>query len=154
VYLPFAATSQATVVPSKDIQPVRGGSETILLAEDHEGLREIARETLEAMGYSVLTVCDGEAAIAEFDKHRSQVDLLLFDVELPKLSGLKAYALICSCDPEVPVIFATGYSADVEMLLEIRRKKIMVLQKPYIPRDLARAVRETLDQYSAKMKST
>jgi hypothetical protein len=52
------------------------------------------------------------------------------------------------------VIFATGYSADVEMLLEIRHKKIMVLQKPYIPRDLARAVRETLDQYSAKMKST
>jgi two-component system, cell cycle sensor histidine kinase and response regulator CckA len=154
VYLPFAATSKATVVLNKDVQPVRGGSETILLAEDHEGLRELARETLEAKGYSVLTVCDGEAAIAEFDKHRSQIDLLLFDVELPKLSGLKAYALICSCDPEVPVIFATGYSADVEMLLEIRRKKIMVLQKPYIPRDLAHAVRETLDQYSAKMKST
>jgi two-component system, cell cycle sensor histidine kinase and response regulator CckA len=153
VYLPVAAIAGTIVVPTEDLQPMRGGAEMILLAEDHEGLRELARETLEALGYRVLTVCDGEAALAEFDKHRGQIDLLLFDVELPKLSGPKAYARICSFDPEVPVVFATGYSADIEMLQEIRRQGITVLQKPYVPRDLARGVREALDRHSAKMKS-
>jgi two-component system, cell cycle sensor histidine kinase and response regulator CckA len=153
VYLPLAAAAGTVDVQTEDVQIVRGGAETILIAEDHEGLREIARATLEALGYQVLTVCNGEEAVCEFDEHRDEIDLLFFDVELPKLSGPKAYARISSFAPDVPVIFATGYSADIAVLQEVRCRGITVLQKPYAPRDLARRVRETLDRHQARIQS-
>jgi two-component system, cell cycle sensor histidine kinase and response regulator CckA len=154
VYLPLTAAAGTTAVPTEDDdQLVRGGAETILIAEDHEGLRELARATLESLGYQILTVCNGEEAVCKFDEHRDEIDLLFFDVELPKLSGPKAYARISSFAPDLPVIFATGYSADIEALQEVRRREITVLQKPYAPRDLARRVRETLDRHAARMQS-
>src|SRR6202046_1403821 len=114
VYLPLTVTAGKIEEVPDDVQPVRGGSELILIAEDHEGLRDLARETLEGLGYSVITANDGEAAVREFENHRDQIDLLLFDVVLPKMNGPKAYASISRLKPDIPVIFDTGYSADIE----------------------------------------
>jgi two-component system cell cycle sensor histidine kinase/response regulator CckA len=151
IYLPLAATVGKLALPPDDVQPVRGGSEVILIAEDHEGLRELAREILESLGYSVLTASDGDEAIRIFEMHRDQIDLLLFDVVLPKMNGPKAYARICTLKPEVPIIFATGYSPDIELLQEAQQQGLTVMQKPYVPRDLARRVREALDLQPAKI---
>jgi PAS domain S-box-containing protein len=151
IYLPLAATVGKLALPPDDVQPVRGGSEVILIAEDHEGLRELAREILESLGYSVLTASDGDEAIRIFEMHRDQIDLLLFDVVLPKMNGPKAYARICTLKPEVPIIFATGYSPDIELLQEAQQQGLTVMQKPYVPRDLARRVREALDLRPAKI---
>jgi FixJ family two-component response regulator len=60
----------------------------------------------------------------------------------------KAYARICDLKPDVPVIFATGYSPEIELLQEAQRKGLSILQKPYVPRELARRVREALDHSS------
>jgi two-component system cell cycle sensor histidine kinase/response regulator CckA len=151
IYLPLAATVGKLALPPDDVQPVRGGSEVILIAEDHEGLRELAREILESLGYSVLTASDGDEATRIFEMHRDQIDLLLFDVVLPKMNGPKAYARICTLKPEVPIIFATGYSPDIELLQEAQQQGLTVMQKPYVPRDLARRVREALDLRPAKI---
>lgn len=145
IYLPITATVGKLAPPPDDEQPVRGGSELVLIAEDHEGLRELARETLENLGYSVLTASDGEEAIRVFEVHRDEIDLLLFDVVLPKVNGPKAYARISTIKPGVPVIFATGYSPDISLLHEAQQQGLTVMQKPYVPRDLARRVREALD---------
>jgi PAS domain S-box-containing protein len=150
MYLPVAAAPVQAAPQEEDVQPARGGAELILIAEDHEGLREIARETLESLGYSVITACDGEEAIRLFGEYRDRIDLLLFDVVLPKINGPKAYARICALKPDVPVLFATGYSADIEMLQEVQKQSLVILQKPYVPRDLARRVRETLDRRAVK----
>lgn len=152
IYLPLTVASGKVDIQTADPQPVRGGSELILIAEDHEGLRELARETLEGLGYSVITANDGEAAIREFENHRDQIDLLLFDVVLPKVNGPKAYSQISSLKPDIPVIFATGYSADIELLREAQQQGLTVLQKPYDPRDLARRIRDTLDLQPAKAR--
>lgn len=152
MYLPLTVAAGKANVQTEDPRPVRGGSELILIAEDHEGLRELARETLEGLGYSVITANDGEAAIREFENHRGQIDLLLFDVVLPKVNGPKAYARISSIKPDIPVIFATGYSADLELLREAQQQGLTVLQKPYDPRDLARRIRDTLDLQPAKAR--
>jgi two-component system cell cycle sensor histidine kinase/response regulator CckA len=148
VYLPITAATIATHAPVDDDQPVRGGSGLILVAEDHDGLRELARETLEGLGYSVITARDGDEAVREFESRSDEIELLLLDVVMPKINGPKAYARICDLKPDVPVIFATGYSPEIELLQEAQRKGLSILQKPYVPRELARRVRAALDHSS------
>ncbi|MGA8767082.1 MAG: response regulator [Candidatus Acidiferrales bacterium] len=131
---------------TEDRGPIRSGSETILVAEDHEGLRQLALETLTSLGYQVMLETDGEQAVADFRANRDQISLALLDVMLPKLSGPEICAVIRKEKPELAVIFATGYSRDMAQLQRARQEGLPVLQKPYSPRDLARKVRETLDQ--------
>ena len=71
----------------------------------------------------------------------------MMDVVLPKLGGPQAYACFCETRPHVPAIFATGYGADIKLLRQARQQGLPILQEPYAPRDLARKVRETLDQH-------
>ncbi len=151
IYLPLAGTGEPVSVVAGDPGAIRGGNETILIAEDHEGLREIARETLSNLGYTTIIATDGEQAVREFERHADKIDLVLFDVVLPKLSGPDAYAKISKLRPDVPVVFATGYSADIALLHKSEIQGLALLQKPYIPRDLARRVRETLDHHVSKL---
>jgi two-component system, cell cycle sensor histidine kinase and response regulator CckA len=117
------------------------------VVEDHDGLRELAHETLSGLGYQVLLASDGEEAVRAFRAHRGEISLALLDVMLPKLNGPEIYARIREEKCEIPIIFATGYSPDTTLLDKVREKGLPVLQKPYTPRDLARKVRETLDRH-------
>jgi two-component system, cell cycle sensor histidine kinase and response regulator CckA len=145
-YLPSAPLATKSVEPVEDSQPVRGGVETILVAEDHMGLRELAFETLTSLGYKVVVASDGEQALREFESWRDHIDLLVLDVVLPKLSGPNVYSRICEIKPDVAVIFATGYSAEIISLQKAQQQGLPILQKPYSPRSLARKVRDALDQ--------
>ena len=145
-YFPVSTEAVAAPERTEEVGPVQGGSETILLAEDHEGLRQLAVETLTTLGYTVVLAADGEQAVQEFHLFRDQVRLALLDVMLPKMSGLEVYERIRRFNPELPAIFVTGYSADVALIQKVRQEGWPVLQKPYASRVLARTVRETLDQ--------
>jgi CheY-like chemotaxis protein len=149
VYLPVADVVTEASRPAEIPQPVRGGTETLLVAEDHEGLRQLAIETLSGLGYEVIVATDGEQALAEFQRNCSRISLILLDVVMPKLSGPEVYERICAHAPGFPVVFATGYSADIAMLQKAQAKGLPILQKPYAPRDLARKIRETLDRHYA-----
>jgi DNA-binding response OmpR family regulator len=70
---------------------------------------------------------------------------------LPKRSGPEAYSEILKLRHDVPVIFATGYSSDIALLHKTETQGASLLQKPYVPRDLARRVRELLDQHVSKL---
>jgi two-component system, cell cycle sensor histidine kinase and response regulator CckA len=145
-YFPASTTKVPAPERIEDTSPVQRGSETILVAEDHEGLRQLAFETLTDLGYHVILATDGELAVQEFRAHRDEIQLLLFDVMLPKLTGPEAFAGIRALRPDVPVIFATGYSPDSELLQRVREEGWPVIQKPYTSRILARKVREALDR--------
>ena len=145
-YFPASSEVAAPREKVEDTGPVRGGSETILIAEDHEGLSQLALETLTRLGYQVMLATDGEQAVADFRANPDQFSLAVLDVVLPKLSGPEIYARIREIRPDLPVIFATGYSPEIAQLQEVQKKGLPVLQKPYSPRELARKVRETLDQ--------
>ena len=129
-------------------RPLRRGSETILVAEDHDGLRQVAEETLTGLGYQVILANDGEEAIREYGAHRERIQLALIDVMLPKLSGPDVSAHIRRENPDLPVILATGYSHDIAQLDQAREAGMPILQKPYSPRELAERVREALDHRS------
>jgi two-component system cell cycle sensor histidine kinase/response regulator CckA len=154
-YLPVSTAVVAAPPENvEDSHSIPRGSETVLVAEDHDGLRQLAFEILTNLGYQVLVAADGEQALREFQAHGHHIDLAVLDIVLPKLSGPEVYARIRKQNPGIPVIFATGYSTDIELLQKVQRQGLPVLQKPYSPRDLARKVRDALDQHVRSLPRT
>jgi CheY-like chemotaxis protein len=125
---------------------LRGGAESILIAEDNDGLREAAREILASLGYRVITAKDGEEAVRAVADQTQAVDLVFMDVVMPKLNGPEAYLQMAALKPGLPVIFTTGYATETNLIPIRTREKAMVLQKPYGSQYLAQKLREKLDQ--------
>jgi len=134
-------------------QPVRGGNETILIAEDHDGIREMASEALESLGYSVLIARDGEEAVTVFSAHRDSISLVVLDAIMPRRSGPETYASIEALKSGVSVLFTTGYADEAMAMAGIVDRGIAVLKKPYSLRTLCRKVREVLDRAAAARPS-
>ena len=128
-----------------DDLPVRGGPETILLADDHDGVCEMAHSALVAKGYTVLLAHDGEEAIQMFTANHDRISLVLLDVIMPRRSGPEVFAAIKKINPQIAVVFATGYSNETAVLADLVEHGVAVLRKPYSPAALCRRVREVLD---------
>jgi PAS domain S-box-containing protein len=132
-----------------DDLPIRGGQETILLADDHDGICEMAYSVLIAKGYQVLLAHDGEEAIQIFNENRDKISLVLLDVIMPRRSGPEVFASVKEINPHISVVFATGYSNETAVLAEFVEHGVAILRKPYSPAVLCRRVREVLDAVSA-----
>jgi len=145
VYFPSEAGSHEGREVTSEQKALRG-SETILLAEDHEGLRETVQEMLRTLGYRVIAACDGQAAIELFKKNAKQIDLIVMDVVMPSKSGLEAFQEIATIEPGMDVIFTSGYSSNSATLAEYLDGGALFLQKPYnLPR-LSQMIRTALDR--------
>jgi two-component system cell cycle sensor histidine kinase/response regulator CckA len=127
----------------------RRGSETILLAEDHDGLRQSAQEMLEALGYRVLLAANGLDAVHLFESNSRQVDLVILDVVMPGLSGPDAYSQMASIRPDLKVVFTTGYTSEAASLASMIEKGAAFLQKPYGQRSIGVKIRDVLDHAPA-----
>jgi CheY-like chemotaxis protein len=125
---------------------VQGGTETVLVAEDDEVLRNLTRSVLMEFGYTVIEARDGEEAVRLFRENADSVGLLLFDVIMPKKNGKDAYETIRALRPEVRVIFISGYSADIISSEGIPNKGIEVITKPLSPVELLQKIRQVLDR--------
>ncbi|MGA2094932.1 MAG: response regulator [Candidatus Acidiferrum sp.] len=123
-----------------------GGHETILVVDDHDGLRDSAREMLEALGYRTVLAADGSEAVELFEAKADLIDLVLMDVVMPKVSGPDAYAKMAARRPDAKVIFTTGYTSEAASLISLMEKGMEVLQKPYNFASLSQVVRNTLDR--------
>jgi two-component system cell cycle sensor histidine kinase/response regulator CckA len=141
MYLP-AAEEKAQAQPVEMETPIQGGSETLLVADDHDGTLGIVCEALRSFGYRVLAARDGEETVRIFQENRDHVSLILLDIVMPKLHGPEAYQEICRSKPGIPVIFTSGYP---EQSAELASRNAVVLPKPYPPKTLARKVRSILD---------
>jgi two-component system cell cycle sensor histidine kinase/response regulator CckA len=132
-------------VKSADRQAPRGGSETILLADDEPMIRKLGKTILERYGYHVLLAEDGLEAVQLYERERERIGLVLLDLTMPRLSGHDALQHLLQLDPLVRVVFASGYSA--EHLDQSYHKRVMgFINKPFRPEQLAQVVREVLDQ--------
>jgi len=147
IFLPVNETSvESDLRPTVlDDLPARGGTETILLADDHDGICEMAQSVLKTKGYHVLIARDGEEAVELFTANRDRISLVLLDVIMPRRSGPEVFAAIKALNHRVSVVFATGYSNDIAVLADLTQRGIAVLRKPYSPAVLCRRVREVLD---------
>lgn len=122
-----------------------GGTETILVAEDEESVRELLCELLEGQGYRVLVAHDGEQAVAKYSEREETISLVIMDVVMPKLSGRTAYDQIRSIDANVPILFSTGYTANTLDQDFLQENKLRIINKPYAPAVLFQTVREVID---------
>jgi signal transduction histidine kinase/DNA-binding response OmpR family regulator len=119
------------------------GNETILLAEDNESIREMARHTLLALGYRVLAACDGEEAL-QLCKTDAP-DLAVLDVVMPKMNGPATASALSKLFDHLPIVFTSGYSKENNEVAGVASDE-HYLQKPYSPTTLAKLVREVLDR--------
>lgn len=145
IYLPLikdAATDDAAVM---DVAYPKGGAETILLAEDDAHLRNLTMVVLEQMGYRIITAKDGVEAVEKFRENRESIRLLLFDLIMPNKNGKEACDEIRKTNPELPVIFISGYSPDFLQQKALIPKGALLISKPISPILLLQKVRSVLD---------
>jgi two-component system, cell cycle sensor histidine kinase and response regulator CckA len=144
----FPTTDQAPEKPAEEVSQleVRGGKETVLVVEDELVLRELVREILTTHGYRVMEAADGLEAMKVWEENREQVDLLLTDIAMPHgVSGRDVADKLRKDDPQLPVIFSSGYSREMIERSEDASRGAAYLAKPYNPTQLAQAVRGALD---------
>jgi len=123
---------------------LNGGSETVLLVEDEESVRELVRETLDAKGYKVLEAENGETALRLASQHSDSVDILITDVVMPGMSGRELSARLCASHPQTKVLYLSGYTEDAIVHEGVLDPGTAFLQKPFTLQALARKVREVL----------
>ena len=150
---PGIGTTCRVLLPTTDRTPTIGrspteprdlhGTETVLVVEDEDALREVARRILSRNGYVVLTSANGPEAIALVERHTGVIDLLLTDVIMPQMLGKEVAARIQEFRPGLPVLYMSGYARPV--LGPTVGEEITLLEKPFSEQLLLIKVRDVLD---------
>jgi PAS domain S-box-containing protein len=145
IYLPLIAAGVDEEKKMVEERPL-GGTETILLAEDDETVRNLARLVLEGSGYNVIVANDGKDAVDKYKENRDNIRLLLFDIIMPRKTGKEAYDEIKSIKTDIKIIFLSGYAPDIIRQKALLDDNVMVTYKPISPNDLLKQVRGILDK--------
>lgn len=140
------AYRETVAVPSKDEPAAKPGSETVLVVEDEEQVRKLARIALETQGYRVVEASNGKEAIEVTQAHQGPIHFVLTDVVMPEMSGRQMAEYFRQHHPALTVLFMGGYTDDAGVRHGIIDAKDDFLQKPFSPLALARKVREVLDK--------
>jgi PAS domain S-box-containing protein len=148
VFLPAAAAPPA---PAREpsAAPARGRSEGVLVVDDEEMVRALAALVLERRGFRALTAAGGEEALALYRARRTEIDLVLLDYSMPGMNGLEVLEALKALDPEVCVVFSSGYAQDGDAAPLLAAGGRAFVPKPYQPDELVRALRDVLDGRSA-----
>ena len=144
IYLPASCSELTQEV--KEEKPLIKGTETILLVDDEDVIREVTREMLESLGYKVLSADSGHDAILQYKKHKERIELVILDMIMPGMNGNEAYKVLKDINPDVPIILSSGYSADGQAREMMDTGVSAFLQKPYLMQDLSFTIREVIDK--------
>lgn len=125
------------------------GDETLLIVEDEVVILDLLQQTLERLGYTVLVAHHGKEALQIALQHDGEIDLMITDVIMPQMSGLELVERISPHCPNMLVLYMSGYNEDMVSDQGPVDVKKQFLQKPFLSKDVARKIRETLDERAA-----
>ena len=145
VYLPVARGVEQSFEAVAERRHTAATGETILLVEDEESVRRLARRVLESQGYSVLEAINGEDALRIAADYGGVIDLLLSDVVMPELGGRLVAERLVAARPETAVLFMSGYTDDEILRRGLLERGQRLIQKPFTATALAHEVRSALD---------
>jgi CheY-like chemotaxis protein len=151
VYIPRQVMPSDQSAGWSSLATVRGGTETILLAEDDASLRNAVRKALTRLGYEVLVATDGPDALAIWSQHRDKIRLLLTDMVMPGgMNGKQLARELLQQQPGLKVVYTSGYIAEIagkDLALE---EGVNFLNKPFEAHKLGYIIRNCLDQKEGK----
>jgi PAS domain S-box-containing protein len=147
LFFPVPVISEQTAVSQQSVESYEiGGTETIMFVEDEELLLQMVSFLLESKGYKVLCARDGLEAVNIFLSHKQEIALVITDMGLPVMTGTDEFKKLREIDPNVKVIFASGFfEPDIKSELQ-KDGDNGFIQKPYDPNDILRMIRQVLDK--------
>ncbi len=146
IYIPLIEKELAADEEIITLTPPKGGTETILVAEDDAAVRTLVQEILAGYGYAVIPAEDGEVAVEMFRAHSDTIKLILMDIIMPKKNGKEACREIRQLNPDVKVLYSSGYTLDIIQNRDVLDEGAELIMKPVQPLELLRKVRELLDR--------
>ena len=149
IYIPLVSSTATNKDKTLEIEQSGQGRKTILLAEDDEAVRNMAEAILQHFGYEVIVAVDGEDAVQKYLEHAERINLLLFDLVMPKMSGQEAYVEIKKHAPNIKVVFASGHTPEIIKQRKLVDENALLIFKPYLPSVFLQKVRSALDSITA-----
>ena len=146
IYLPAGDSVPHDATPSQTRSDAKGGTETILLVEDEEMVRNLVQAVLEEIGYTILEAHTVGEASSLCEQHQGSIDLLLTDVIMPHMSGRELAEQLKALRPQMKVLFMSGYTDDAVVRHGVLTAEVEFLPKPFSADALERKVREVLDK--------
>ncbi|HEX4600630.1 MAG TPA: response regulator [Gemmatimonadales bacterium] len=145
MYLPLVTAPLEHAAATAPVAAPAEGSETVLLAEDEQLVRVLARRVLEQAGYRVLAAAGGAEALALAERHTGPIHLLLTDVVMPEMNGRELMRQLLARRPDVRVLYMSGYADEAIARHGVLDPGTAFMQKPFTPGALTRKVRQVLD---------
>ncbi len=136
----------ADSLETQDAPAMLGGAETILIVDDEPTIRVVLNEILLSLGYEVLVAASGEEALEVARNSGKKINLLLTDVIMPGLNGRELAERLTAIDPQMPVLFMSGYTDNIITHQGVLKPGVMLINKPLVPNILAQKIREILDK--------
>jgi PAS domain S-box-containing protein len=144
VYLPQIKAVIEHAEPVSASVP-KGGTETLLVAEDDSSVRNLTTSVLQGFGYTVIEASDGVEAIQKYRDNKDTIQFLILDVIMPRKNGREAYDEIRKINPAVKALFTSGYTAEIIHKKGLLEDGVNFLSKPVSPKELLNKVKEMLD---------
>ncbi|CAN0501866.1 unnamed protein product, partial [Discosporangium mesarthrocarpum] len=145
LFFPGLAEEEIKVSEKFEARDVATGSETILLVEDDEGVRELMTTGLSMLGYKIHAACNGQDALQILSEHDAEIGLMVTDVVMPGMSGGELAELTRERHPDIKVLFLSGYNNDEVVKRGVTQGDIRLLRKPFTIDEFSQVVREELD---------
>jgi two-component system cell cycle sensor histidine kinase/response regulator CckA len=143
IYIPQTEVEE-TVVTEAEVQTDLKGSETVLIAEDEEMLRRLVRKYLLDAGYRVLEASNGVEAIGVYERHQGKIDIVVTDAIMPNMGGAELAQCLLSRQPDIKVIYFSGYTDDAVYRNGLLTPGAAFLEKPFTREGLLRKLRAAL----------
>ena len=145
IYLPVSRNGGKEKEKKSEVKLIKG-SETILLIDDEETIRNVGAEILNEIGYNIIPASGGKEGIENYKQNRENIDMIILDMIMPDMGGKRTYNLLKEINPDIKVLLSSGYSIKGQATEILEKGCDGFIQKPFNIKKLSHAIREILDK--------